>query len=52
MTGWTDNVVLTRAASEALCGEFIGWQCRLRQLAARESGGHRRREHLHKAWIS
>jgi hypothetical protein len=39
MTGWTGNVVLTRAASEALRGEFIGWQCRLRQLAAREHGG-------------
>ena len=39
MTGWTDNVVLTRAASEALRREFIGWQCRLRQLAAREHGG-------------
>jgi hypothetical protein len=34
-----DNVVLTRAASQALRGEFIGWQCRLRQLAARQDGG-------------
>ena len=34
-----DNVVLTRAASQALCAEFIGWQCRLRQLAARQDGG-------------
>jgi hypothetical protein len=39
MTGGTNNVVLTRAAAEALCREFIGWQCRLRQLAAREDGG-------------
>lgn len=34
-----DSVVLTRAASEALCREFIGWQCRIRQLAARRDGG-------------
>ncbi|MHB8478307.1 MAG: hypothetical protein ACYDBZ_18735, partial [Steroidobacteraceae bacterium] len=34
-----DNVVLTRSAAEALCREFIGWQCRLRQLAARQDGG-------------
>jgi len=34
-----DNVVLTRAASQALRAEFIGWQCRLRQLAARQDGG-------------
>jgi hypothetical protein len=34
-----DNVVLTRAASEVLRAEFIGWQCRLRQLAARQDGG-------------
>ncbi len=33
------NVVLTRAAAEALRSEFIGWQCRLRQLAARQEGG-------------
>src|SRR5271155_4387837 len=39
MTRWPDNVVLTQAASEALCREFIGWQCRIRQLAAREHGG-------------
>ena len=35
----TDNVVLTKAAAFALKREFIGWQCRIRQLAARESGG-------------
>ena len=34
-----DNVVLTRAASGALRAEFVGWQCRLRQLAARQDGG-------------
>jgi hypothetical protein len=39
MPRWPDNVVLTRSASKALCREFIGWQCRLRQLAARQDGG-------------
>jgi hypothetical protein len=34
-----NNVVLTRAAAQALRAEFIGWQCRLRQLAARQDGG-------------
>jgi hypothetical protein len=34
-----DNIVLTRSASEALRREFIGWQCRLRQLAVRQAGG-------------
>jgi hypothetical protein len=34
-----DNVVLTGPASQALRTEFIGWQCRLRQLAAREDAG-------------
>ena len=34
-----DNVVLTKAAAAALRREFLGWQCRLRQMAARESGG-------------
>jgi hypothetical protein len=34
-----NNVVLTRAAAQALRLEFIGWQCRVRQLAAREQGG-------------
>jgi len=33
-----DNVVLTRAAAQALRAEFIGWQCRLRQWAARQDG--------------
>jgi hypothetical protein len=39
MTRVPDNVVLTQSASKALCREFIGWQCRLRQLAARQDGG-------------
>jgi hypothetical protein len=34
-----DNVVLTGPASAVLRSEFIGWQCRLRQLAARQDGG-------------
>jgi len=34
-----DNVILNRAAARALCREFLGWQCRLRQLAARQDGG-------------
>lgn len=33
-----DNVVFTQSASKALCREFVGWQCRLRQLAARQDG--------------
>jgi hypothetical protein len=39
MTRLPDNVVLTQSESKALCREFIGWQCRLRQLAARQDGG-------------
>ncbi len=39
MPRWPGNVVLTRSASVALCREFIGWQCRLRQMSAREDGG-------------
>jgi hypothetical protein len=42
-SGWMprkpNNVVLTRAAAELLRAEFLGWQCRLRQLAARQDGG-------------
>ena len=34
-----NNVVLTRAAAQELRAEFVGWQCRLRQLAARQDGG-------------
>jgi hypothetical protein len=34
-----DNVVLNRLAAAALCREFLGWQCRIRQLAVRQEGG-------------
>jgi hypothetical protein len=34
-----DNVVLSRVAAAALEREFLGWQCRIRQLAARQAGG-------------
>ena len=34
-----DNVVLTGPAAEALRAQFLGWQCRLRQLAVRQDGG-------------
>jgi hypothetical protein len=34
-----DNIVLTKPAAEALRDQFIGWQCRVRQLAARQAGG-------------
>ncbi len=33
-----DNVVLSKVAAAALRREFLGWQCRIRQLAAREDG--------------
>ena len=33
------NVVLAPAAAKALKAEFIGWQCRIRQIAARQAGG-------------
>jgi hypothetical protein len=33
------NVILNKATAEALRREFVGWQCRVRQLAAREDGG-------------
>lgn len=32
-------VVLTDAAASALRGEFLHWQCRLRQISARQAGG-------------
>jgi len=35
----SSNVVLLDSAAEALKAEFIGWQCRLRQLSVREAGG-------------
>jgi hypothetical protein len=34
-----DNVVRLEPAAAALRDEFVGWQCRLRQLAVREDGG-------------
>ncbi len=33
------NVVLLDSAAEALKQEFLGWQCRLRQLSVREAAG-------------
>jgi hypothetical protein len=39
MAASAGKIVLTRAAAEALKREFVGWQCRLRQLAARQAGG-------------
>ena len=33
------NVVLTQQAAQLLRKEFVGWQCRLRQLAMRQGGG-------------
>ena len=35
----TDNTVLLQPAADALRDQFMGWQCRLRQLAVREAGG-------------
>ena len=34
-----NNVVLTEPAAKALKQQFLGWQCRIRQLAVREGGG-------------
>ncbi len=34
-----DNVILLEPAAAALRDEFVGWQCRIRQLAARQAGG-------------
>ncbi len=34
-----NNIVLTEPAAQALKRQFLGWQCRIRQLAAREGGG-------------
>jgi hypothetical protein len=34
-----DNVVRLEVAQEALRGGFLGWQCRIRQIAVREHGG-------------
>ncbi len=35
----TDKVVLNPAAADALRREFLAWQCRIRQMAARQAGG-------------
>jgi hypothetical protein len=35
----SDNVVRLEPAAAALRDQFIGWQCRLRQIAARQNGG-------------
>ena len=35
----SDNIVLTEPAARALHQQFLGWQCRVRQLAVREAGG-------------
>jgi hypothetical protein len=37
--GETGKVVLTSAAQKAMRDAFLGWQCRLRQLAVRQAGG-------------
>ncbi len=34
-----DKVILLEPAAQALRDEFLGWQCRIRQLAVREHGG-------------
>lgn len=40
MASKTDNnVVLTEPAAKALKQQFLGWQCRIRQIAVREGGG-------------
>lgn len=40
MVGKTgNNVVLTEPAAKALKRQFLGWQCRIRQIAVREGGG-------------
>ena len=39
MSDAPDNLVLLEAAAEALKAGFIGWQCRVRQLAMRQGGG-------------
>ena len=34
-----NNVVLTEPAANALRQQFLGWQCRIRQIVVREGGG-------------
>jgi hypothetical protein len=38
-SGDPHKVVLTEQAADALRDDFLGWQCRIRQLSAREGGG-------------
>jgi hypothetical protein len=35
----TAEVIALKAAQDALCRHFLGWQCRLRQLSVREDDG-------------
>jgi hypothetical protein len=35
----SNNVVLTDVAAQQLRDDFLGWQCRLRQLSVRQAGG-------------
>jgi hypothetical protein len=45
LDGWTalqehsHNLVLTAQAAAALRADFLGWQCRIRQLSMRQGGG-------------
>jgi hypothetical protein len=39
MSGDSDNIILLEPAAQALRESFLGWQCRIRQLAVREEGG-------------
>lgn len=39
MSSNNDNVILLEPAAQALRDSFLGWQCRIRQLAVREGGG-------------
>jgi hypothetical protein len=38
-TAYPDNIVLTGQAAAALRDDFLGWQCRIRQIAVRQAGG-------------
>ena len=37
-SGNPHNVILTEQAAEALRDDFLGWQCRIRQMSARQAG--------------
>ena len=39
VTNPENKVVLTDVAAQQLRDDFLGWQCRLRQLSARQTGG-------------